>query len=122
MLTEARSRPSCNSYKVNKPRRLSSDHFSYAGIIMRRPNAGGFIFMEVILTLAILTVGAVATFQSYRLSMRAFHESHERFEAGLLLERQLGEYEKTRLLNRTLATDSFLNPVTWTDEVVRTDP
>ena len=89
---------------------------------MRRPNAGGFIFMEVILTLAILTVGAVATFQSYRLSMRAFHESHERFEAGLLLERQLGEYEKTRLLNRTLATDSFLNPVTWNDEVVRTDP
>jgi hypothetical protein len=89
---------------------------------MKPPNRGGFVLLEVMLALVVLTGGVAVLFQSFRASLRTFDESHELFSAGLLMESQIAVLKKTGQVDTGLTQGSSENTASWDDEVMSSDP
>ena len=54
----------------------------------------GFLLFEVIISIAIITSGLLVVMASYSASKRAIESSQELFEASLLLEEKIFEFEE----------------------------
>lgn len=65
----------------------------YSGFIPRR-NGAGFMLLEVILSVFVVTLGAVFIIGSFTTSIKAFKASKVYVEALYLLEQRLWEYEE----------------------------
>ncbi len=70
-------------------------------------NKRGFLLYEVLLALAILSIGLVIVLRSFSTSLRAVRTSQNYFKATLLLEEKLWEVEKANSLPPGISQGSF---------------
>ncbi len=70
-------------------------------------NKRGFLLYEVLLALAILSIGLVAVLHCFSTSLRAVGTSQNHFKATLLLEEKLWEVEREKSLTPGIYQGNF---------------
>jgi len=76
----------------------------FSGIVK---NKRGFLLYDVLLALAILSIGLVTVLRSFSTSLQAVRTSRDYFKATLLLEDKLWEMERENSLPPGISRSSF---------------
>ena len=87
-----------------------------AGSVRRAARAAceGFLLLEVLLALAVLSGGIVLVFRAFSSSLRAARTSEARFQAALLVEGRLWDLEQLGHVETVESYDPILNrSVRW---------
>lgn len=85
---------------------------------MNAPNHQGFLLLEAMLALAILTGAVLVAFQPARASLRTTQASRQFYQAALLLEDHLTAWEKTGMSDLGPMEDPVLGRVTWQQDIL----
>jgi len=80
---------------------------------MNAHNARGFIFLEVMVALAILAGGIVTVTGAFRGALREERRSEKQYQAALLLEARLLAAEKTVRADAGPARSALLGPLSF---------
>jgi hypothetical protein len=77
----------------------------------------GFLLMEVMLAMAVLTGAILVVFQSSRTAHRMVQEAQALYQASLRIEERISVREKTGEVNLEPSEDDVLGPVSWSMKV-----
>ena len=84
-------------------------------------NPQGFLLLEVMLALAVLTGAILVVFQPCRSSLRVTRLNRQSYQAALLLEDHVEVLEKTGISDLEPLEDSLLGPVMWQQDILPGD-